>query len=64
MPSGRKAVIREGKGRDLLNAQRIAGSPEEIIYALLSELVLIDGVKHVYEDILEMPLVRMSWRFR
>ncbi len=56
LPSGRKATIREGKGRDLLNAQRIAQSPEEIIYALLAELVQIDGIKHVYEDILDMPL--------
>lgn len=56
LPSGKKAVIREGKGRDLLNAQRIAQSPDEIIYALLAELVTIDGTKYVYEDVLEMPL--------
>lgn len=57
LPSGRTASIRDGKGRDLLNAQRIARSPEEIIYALLAELVLIDGVKYVYEDILDMPIM-------
>lgn len=56
LPSGKKAVIRDGKGKDLLNAQRIAQSPDEIIYALLAELVMIDGTKHVYEDVLEMPL--------
>jgi len=56
LPSGKKVTVREGKGRDLLNAQRKARSAEEILYALLAELTEIDGQKLVYEDLLEMDL--------
>lgn len=56
LPSGKKAAIKNGKGRDLLNAQRKAKSPEEIAYALLAELAEIDGQKLAYEDILEMDI--------
>lgn len=56
LPSGKRAVIKEGKGRDLLNAQRKAKSAEEIVYALLAELVEIEGEKLVYEDIFEMNI--------
>ena len=31
LPSGKTATIKDGKGRDLLNAQRKAKSPEEIM---------------------------------
>ncbi|MFN3396497.1 MAG: hypothetical protein ACK4Z9_06865 [Thermodesulfovibrionales bacterium] len=56
LPSGKRATIKDGKGRDLLNAQRKVKSPEEILYALLAELTEIDGQRLVYEDILEMDL--------
>lgn len=56
LPSGKKATIKDGKGRDLLNAQRKAKSAEEIVYALLAELAEIDGQKLIYEDILEMDI--------
>jgi len=56
LPSGKKATIREGKGKDLLNAQRKARSAEEILYALLAELTEIDGQKLIYEDLLELDL--------
>lgn len=56
LASGKKATIRDGKGRDLLNAQRKAKSPEEITYALLAELIEIEGQRLVYEDVLEMDL--------
>ena len=56
LPSGKTATIQDGIGRDLLNAQRKAKSPEEIMFALMAELVQIDGQSYVYEDFLEMPL--------
>lgn len=56
LPSGKTAVIRHGKGQDLLQAQMKAKSSEEIPYALIAELAEIDGVALVYEDILEMDL--------
>lgn len=56
LPSGKTATIKDGKGKDLLNAQRKAKSPEEIMFALMAELVEIDGQNYVYEDLLEMDL--------
>lgn len=56
LPSGKTAVIRNGKGNDLLQAQMKAKNPEEIPYALIAELAEIDGQALVYEDILEMDL--------
>jgi hypothetical protein len=56
LPSGKTATIKNGIGRDLLNAQRKAKSPEEIMFALMAELVEVDGQSYVYEDFLEMPL--------
>ena len=49
-------VIKDGKGRDLLNAQKKAKSSDEIPYALIAELTEIDGNYLVYEDILELPI--------
>ncbi|MBF6569065.1 MAG: hypothetical protein IVW54_09330 [Candidatus Binataceae bacterium] len=59
LPSGRNAAIRKGAGRDLLRAQRAAqsGEPTAIIFALIAELVRIDGKNIVYEDVLAMDLV-------
>lgn len=56
LPSGKTAKIRQGKGRDLLNAWRKAKTPDEIVFALIAELVEIDGQKVIYEDLLEMDL--------
>ncbi|MDI1471930.1 hypothetical protein THER_2041 [Thermodesulfovibrio sp. N1] len=56
LPSGKKAKIREGKGKDLLNAWRKAKNNDEIVFALIAELVEIDGKKVIYEDLLEMDL--------
>lgn len=56
LPSGKVASLEQGKGRDLLQAQTKAKTPEEITYALIAELTEIDGQKLVYEDILEMDL--------
>lgn len=56
LSDGRKAVIKAGKGRDLLNAQRKAKSSEEVMWSLLGELLEIDGKKIPFEDLLEMDL--------
>lgn len=56
LPSGKIAVLKSGKGLDLLHAQMKAKSSEEIPYALIAELAEIDGQSLVYEDILEMDL--------
>lgn len=56
LPSGKIAMIENGKGRDLLQAQMKAKMVDEIPYALIAELVEIDGQKLVYEDILELDL--------
>ena len=56
LPSGKIAIIEKGKGKDLLQAQIKAKTSDEIPYALIAELVEIDGQKLVYEDILEMDL--------
>jgi len=56
LPSGKTALIEQGKGKDLLQAQMKAKTSDEIPYALIAELVEIDGQKLVYEDILEMDL--------
>lgn len=56
LPSGKIAILNQGKGRDLLEAQKKARTSDEIPYALIAELVEIDGEKLVYEDILELDL--------
>lgn len=56
LSDGKVAVIKDGKGRDLLNAQKKAKSSDEIPYALIAELTEIDGNYLVYEDILELPI--------
>ena len=43
LSDGKIAVIKDGKGRDLLNAQKKAKSSDEIPYALIAELTEIDG---------------------
>ncbi len=56
LSDGKIAIIKDGKGRDLLNAQKKAKSSGEIPYALIAELTEIDGNYLVYEDILELPI--------
>ncbi len=60
LPSGRRAAIRKGCGRDLMRAQRVVGvssDPNAVVFALIAELVEIDGEKIVYEDLLAMDLM-------
>ncbi len=56
LPSGKTAKIKEGLGKHLRMAQRKAVSPEDITFALISELAQIDGQPIVYEDLDDMPL--------
>jgi hypothetical protein len=59
LPSGRRATIREGRGRDLINAQRAVGRTAEsgaLMQALVAMLCTVDSKDLVYEDVLEMPI--------
>ena len=56
LSDGKLAVIKDGKGLDLLNAQKKAKTSDEIPYALIAELTEIDVNYLVYEDILELPI--------
>jgi hypothetical protein len=58
LPSGARAQVRKGYGRDLMRAQRAAsgGDASAVIFALIAEVALVDGHKIVYEDVLEMDL--------
>ncbi|HEY6394498.1 MAG TPA: hypothetical protein VIX12_03705 [Candidatus Binataceae bacterium] len=58
LPSGSRASIRKGYGRDLMRAQRAAngGDATAIVFGLIAELAEIDGRRIVYEDVLGMNL--------
>jgi hypothetical protein len=56
LPSGKKAVLKPGKGRDLLKAQRLANDPSEIPYALVSILATVDGQELDVDQVLDMDL--------
>lgn len=56
LPSGKIVTIKDGIGRDLMQAQIKAKKSEEIPYALIAELCEIEGQSLVFEDILEMDL--------
>lgn len=59
LPSGAKALIRDGKGRDLLAATRMAGGPNDpmrMVFGLLASLVTIDGRALTIEDVEDLPL--------
>lgn len=56
LPSGKTAKFKDGKGRDLLNAQRKAKTSDEILFALIAEITEIEGEAVIYEDLLDMDL--------
>jgi hypothetical protein len=58
LPSGARAEVRKGHGRDLMRAQRAAagGDASAVIFALIAEITRVEGRKIVYEDVLEMDL--------
>lgn len=53
-----EVIMREPTAGDILEAQRIAGSPEglPLTVALLSLIATFDGQKLTYEDIKLMPM--------
>ena len=54
--NGKKIVVYQGFVGDLINAQKMAASPEEMPYCLISLLVEIDGKKLAFEDLKQMSL--------
>ena len=54
--SGKKAVIKEGKGKDLFWAYRNAGDPSEIVRLLMIRLIEIDGEPFTEDAIDAMPI--------
>lgn len=56
LSDGRKVKVYGGKVRDLLNAQRMASTPEEMALGLLALLVEVDGKRLRLEDWAEMDL--------
>jgi len=56
LSSGKKAVIKEGKGRDLFWAYRNAGDPSEIVRLLMVRLIEIDSEPLTEDDIDEMSI--------
>ncbi|WP_029009395.1 phage tail assembly protein [Azospirillum halopraeferens] len=59
LPGGRVACIRKGKGRDLLQAARMAGGAGDgmkLTMAIIAVLTVIDGRPLVIEDVEEMDM--------
>lgn len=56
LASGRVVTVRPGIGADIVKAQMMVRTPEEMTLALLSLLVEIDGQRVTLEDLLAMPL--------
>jgi hypothetical protein len=57
LSDGRTAVIRKGKGRDAMKAQRVSGTDVAKFFpALMAELVTIDGSAMVMEDFEELDM--------
>jgi hypothetical protein len=57
LTNGKKAEVTAGTGRDLIEAQRLAaGSHEQLIIALASRLLRVDGKPILYEDLLDWPM--------
>lgn len=50
-------TLAEGTGRDLIEAQRLAGGDaNQLAMALAARLVRVDGQPVLYEDFLDWPL--------
>lgn len=57
LPSGITVVMKKGKMRHMLTANKIAGNEKEnVIPALISVLCTFDGQVKVMEDVLDMEL--------
>lgn len=57
LSDGRVCVIRKGKGKDAVEAMKVAGTDSSnFIFALMSRVTTIDGNPIVMEDLEELPL--------
>jgi hypothetical protein len=56
LPSGKTAVIKDGKGKDLFWAQKMANDASEIMKMLMIRLVEIDGKAITEDDLDEMDI--------
>ena len=56
LPSGKVAVIKNGKGKDLFWAQKMANDSSEIMKMLMIRLVEIDGKGITEDDLDEMDI--------
>ena len=59
LPSGKVAMIRAGKGRDVILAGRVVNAGKEpmaFAMALMAQLTTIDGKPIVMEDLEEMDI--------
>jgi hypothetical protein len=56
LPSGKVAVIKDGKGKDLFWAQKMANDTSEIMKMLMVRLVLVDGNPITEDDLDEMDI--------
>ncbi|RUM89255.1 MAG: hypothetical protein DSZ24_01665 [Thermodesulfatator sp.] len=56
LSDGRRVRVFEGKARDLVEAQRMSRTPEEMPFGLLARLVEVDGKRLPAEDWAEMDL--------
>lgn len=59
LPSGARAIIRRGNGRDLRLAQMAVGEPFDdarFEYALIARLTVLDGRKLKMEEVDELPI--------
>lgn len=55
LPSGRQAEFQPMKGKHIRQAQKVSGNDQDqFIFALIAQLVTIDGEPIVAEDIDEM----------
>jgi hypothetical protein len=56
LSTGEILTIYKGRGRHLFEAQQKAKDTSEILWALITELIEIDGKKIVMEDLFDMDL--------
>jgi hypothetical protein len=56
LPSGKIAVIKDGKGKDLFWAQKMANDTSEIMKMLMIRLVEVDGKAITEYDLDEMDI--------
>lgn len=57
LPSGRKCIIKKGKGKNITEAMKTAGKEgERFLFAMICQLTTVDGNPIVIEDLEEMEL--------